>query len=148
MKVTPACYAHFINCLSALGNGKLCVLLEALKLQKIKRFKKSGFKKIPEKNRVFRFGFGSGSRKNRVFRFGFRVRVKIPKPEPETRFISGYYCMLDCYLLVMFNGQLSLTRDSGVVSLLNVAQTVTFECSEYCPTSVLTRISLHEIRIF
>jgi hypothetical protein len=28
MKVSPACYAHFINALSCLANGKLCVLLE------------------------------------------------------------------------------------------------------------------------
>jgi histone deacetylase 6 len=28
MNVTPAAYAHFINALSALSNGKLCVLLE------------------------------------------------------------------------------------------------------------------------
>jgi histone deacetylase 6 len=28
MKVTPSCYAHFINVLSCLANGKLCVLLE------------------------------------------------------------------------------------------------------------------------
>ena len=28
MKVTPAGYAHFINALSCLSNGKLCVLLE------------------------------------------------------------------------------------------------------------------------
>ena len=26
--VTPACYAHLINALSCLSNGKLCVLLE------------------------------------------------------------------------------------------------------------------------
>ena len=31
MKVTPACYAHFINCLAAL-NGKLCVLLEVINI--------------------------------------------------------------------------------------------------------------------
>ncbi len=28
MKVTPAGYAHFINALSCISNGKLCVLLE------------------------------------------------------------------------------------------------------------------------
>jgi histone deacetylase 6 len=28
MRITPACYAHFINTLSCLTSGKLCVLLE------------------------------------------------------------------------------------------------------------------------
>lgn len=28
MKVEPACYAHFVNSLKALANGKLAVVLE------------------------------------------------------------------------------------------------------------------------
>ena len=38
MKITPSCYAHFINRLSCLANGRLCVLLEVLKFLMVIKF--------------------------------------------------------------------------------------------------------------